>query len=65
MELAVRKFKSWQEVNQASGSEWNARSDAERLAAVTFLAEQIFWRNFQTNARPLPSIYPIVKRRGR
>jgi hypothetical protein len=67
MKLTIRKYKSWNEVMAASSGNLSAKSDEERLAAMTVLAERLSFVNPKLNAdaRSLPSIYPIVKRRGR
>ena len=65
MKLTIQKFRSWADVDQASATIWQTRTDVERLAAVQFLVKQLTWIKPQTYAQSLPSLYPIVKRRIR
>ena len=64
MKLSVRKYKSWQEIPKNSKDFWQNKSDNEQLEALENLRNQIFWLKPELqNERPLPRIYPIVKRR--
>lgn len=65
MSQLIRKHKTWSDVNRETARAWLFRTDAERLAAVTLLAEHHHQPPLDIHARPLPAIYPIVKRRGR
>ncbi len=62
----IRKFKSWDEVPKNDLEYWLTKTPAERLEALEALREQIFWLNptFR-HERPLPTLYPIVKRGSR
>lgn len=67
MKMTIRKYHSWQEVEQDSVNFWQEKSDQERLEAMNVLVSRYFLFNpkHRSDARPFPDIYPVVKRRGR
>ena len=64
--MKIAKYKSWSEVPKSSLVFWLSKTPQERLKALDELVEHRFWiQSNQPHARPLPTIHPIVKRRGR
>ncbi len=68
MKPAIRKYRSWDEITKDAQNSWKDKSSQERLAAMKVLAARIFMVRpelLRKDARPVPDIYPIVKRRKR
>ncbi len=66
MKMTIRKYRSWQEVEQDRPNFWQEKSDEKRLEAMRVLVSRYFLFNPKPipDTRPFPDIYPIVKRRG-